>query len=418
MFLSLPSVDWKFFVARGKCPSQNQGEIKTKHASSQKIAYYSLFLHRCAHTLVPMYLKSLQVKQFKSYEEAQFEFIPHINCIVGENGIGKTNLLDAIHFLSLTKSARGVADPLCIRHGDSFFMVQGSFIFQKDEHVPETETQITCAVQKGQKKALLRDQKPYTRLADHIGNFPIVLMDPHDTDLVRDSSDTRRRFFDGVMAQLDRSFLENLMRYNRIVQQRNSLLKMFADTGSHDALMLASYHEPLVILGESINAARIEFLKDFLPRFQSHYAALSDDREQVMIRLESTFEAGHLDEALKQAERQDFAAQRTTVGIHRDDFEFEINAYPLKKYGSQGQTKSFVVALKLAQFDALTAVKPRKPLLLLDDIFDKLDDRRIQRLIEMMAEDHFGQVFITDARPERTKNLLKDLSSKIQYLAL
>ena len=365
-----------------------------------------------------MYLKSLQVKQFKSYEEAQFEFISNINCIVGENGIGKTNLLDAIHFLSLTKSARGVADPLCIRHGESFFMVQGSFIFQKVEHIPESETQITCAVQKGQKKSLLRDQKPYTRLADHIGNFPIVLMDPHDTDLVRDSSDTRRRFFDGVMAQLDRTFLENLIRYNRIVQQRNSLLKQFADSGQIDSVMLASYHEPLVILGEAINKARIEFLTDFLPRFQAHYATLSDDRDQVTIRLVSTFEAGKLDEALLNSERQDLAAQRTTVGIHRDDFEFDINEFPLKKYGSQGQTKSFVVALKLAQFDALTAAKPRKPLLLLDDIFDKLDDRRIQRLIEMMAEDHFGQVFITDARPERTKSLLKNLRTKIQYIAL
>ena len=267
---------------------------------------------------------------------------------------------------------------------------------------------------KGQKKALLRDQKPYTRLADHIGNFPIVLMDPHDTDLVRDSSDTRRRFFDGVMAQLDRGFLENLMRYNRIVQQRNSLLKMFAETGTNDALMLASYHEPLVTLGESINAARIEFLKDFLPRFQSHYAALSDDRERVMIRLESTFEAGKLDEALKQAERQDFAAQRTTVGIHRDDFEFEINDYPLKKYGSQGQTKSFVVALKLAQFDALTAAKPRKPLLLLDDIFDKLDDLRTKKLMKKVSDHDFGQIFITDTSSERIQAIFDEIGEQVR----
>lgn len=396
----------------------NQSEIKTKALSSQKIAYYSLFLLPYYTPYSFMYLKSLQVKQFKSYEEAQFDFIPHINCIVGENGIGKTNLLDAIHFLSLTKSARGLADPLCIQHDASYFMVQGTFIFQKDAHVPETETQIMCAVQKGQKKSVLRDQKPYPRLADHIGNFPIVLMDPHDTDLVRDRSDTRRRFFDGVMAQLDRGFLENLMRYNRIVQQRNSLLKHFSETGQVDSLQLDIYHEPMVQLGEAIHQARITFLEEFLPRFQLHYANLSDEREDVAIRLESTCKLGELSETLRATERQDIASQRTSIGIHRDDFEFDINGFPVKKYGSQGQTKSFVVALKLAQFDCLAAAKPRKPLLLLDDIFDKLDDRRIQRLIKMMADDHFGQVFITDARPERTKSLLKDLQDKIQYIAL
>ena len=367
-----------------------------------------------------MYLKSLQVKQFKSYEEAQFDFIPEINCIVGENGIGKTNLLDAIHFLSMTKSARGIADPLCIQHEKDFFMVQGSFIYQKHlaSGIPESETQITCAVQRGHKKSLLRDQKPYPRLADHIGNFPIVLMDPHDTDLVREGSEERRRFFDGMMSQLDRGFLENLLRYNRVVQQRNILLKQFAERGQVDPLQLAIYHEPMVVLGEQIHRARIEFLADFLPSFQMHYAALSDDREQVNITLESTFISGEFDATLKAGEQQDLAAQRSTIGIHRDEFAFEINGFPLKKFGSQGQQKSFVVAMKLAQFDSLVAAKPRKPLLLLDDIFDKLDDRRIQRLIEMMAQDHFGQVFITDARPERTKNLLKSLKNHIQYIPL
>lgn len=367
-----------------------------------------------------MYLKSLQVKQFKSYEEAQFDFIPEINCIVGENGIGKTNLLDAIHFLSMTKSARGIADPLCIQHEKDFFMVQGSFIYQKhlESGIPESETQITCAVQRGHKKSLLRDQKPYPRLADHIGNFPIVLMDPHDTDLVREGSEERRRFFDGMMSQLDRGFLESLLRYNRVVQQRNILLKQFAERGQVDPLQLAIYHEPMVVLGEQIHQSRIEFLADFLPSFQMHYAALSDDREQVNITLESTFISGEFDATLKAGEQQDLAAQRSTIGIHRDEFAFEINGFPLKKFGSQGQQKSFVVAMKLAQFDSLVAAKPRKPLLLLDDIFDKLDDRRIQRLIEMMAQDHFGQVFITDARPERTKNLLKSLKNHIQYIPL
>lgn len=367
-----------------------------------------------------MYLKSLQVKQFKSYEEDQFQFIPEINCIVGENGIGKTNLLEAIHFLSMTKSARGIPDQLCVKHEEAYFMVQGTFVYQKQDAsgLAASETQITCAFQKGNKKSFLRDQKPYTRLADHIGNYPVVLMDPHDTDLVRESSDTRRRFFDGMMSQMDRSFLDQLLRYNRIVQQRNMLLKQFAEQNRIDRIQLESYHQPLVELGESLHHARIEFLKIFIPSFQEHYAKLSDDREQVMIHLESSFQLGSLDESLKNAEPIDLISQRTSVGIHRDDFSFEINSYPLKKFGSQGQQKSFVVALKLAQFDTLTSIKPRKPLLLLDDIFDKLDDKRIQRLVQMMSEDHFGQVFITDARPERTKSLLKDLKSNIQYLEL
>ena len=367
-----------------------------------------------------MYLKSLQVKQFKSYDEAQFDFIPEINCIVGENGIGKTNLLDAIHYLSMTKSARGIPDQLCVKHEEAYFMVQGTFVYQKydAQGQPASETQITCAFQKGSKKSFLKDQKPYTRLADHIGNYPVVLMDPYDTDLVRESSDARRRFFDGMMSQMDRSFLDQLLRYNRIVQQRNTLLKQFAEQNRIDRLQLESYHQPLVDLGESLHLARLEFLKIFIPSFQDHYSKLSDGREEVMIHLESSFEAGKFGESLKAAEGQDLAAQRTSIGIHRDDFLFEINQYPLKKFGSQGQQKSFVVALKLAQFDTLASANTKKPLLLLDDIFDKLDDRRIQRLVQMMSDEHFGQVFITDARPERTKSLLKNLKSNIQYLEL
>jgi DNA replication and repair protein RecF len=367
-----------------------------------------------------MYLKSLQVKQFKSYDEAQFDFIPEINCIVGENGIGKTNLLDAIHYLSMTKSARSIPDQLCVKHEESYFMVQGTFVYQKydGEGQPASETQITCAFQKGSKKSFLKDQKPYTRLADHIGNYPVVLMDPYDTDLVRESSDARRRFFDGMMSQMDRSFLDQLLRYNRIVQQRNMLLKQFAEQNRIDRLQLESYHQPLVDLGESLHLARLEFLKIFIPSFQDHYSKLSDGREEVMIHLEASFEAGKFGESLKVAEGQDLASQRTSIGIHRDDFLFEIDRHALKKFGSQGQQKSFVVALKLAQFDTLASASTKKPLLLLDDIFDKLDDRRIQRLVQMMSDEHFGQVFITDARPERTKSLLKNLKSNIQYLEL
>ncbi len=359
-----------------------------------------------------MYLKNLQVRQFKSYAEAHFEFIPNINCIVGENGKGKTNLLDAIYFLSMTKSVRNMSDQLCVLHGQEFFTIHGSYL------VDEMQTQITCSFQKGHKKQVLREQKAYPRLADHIGNYPVVMMDPYDTDLIREGSEERRRFFDAMMSQKDRGFLEKLLKYNRVLQQRNTLLKAFAERNQVDTLHLETYDKLLVELGEELSAFRKTFLKAYIPAFQKHYDNLSEGRELVTIHLESNFEEGHLAQTMKSNLAVDLAAQRTGIGIHKDDFLFEIDGYPLKKFGSQGQQKSFVVALKLAQFDLLWSDTNKKPILLLDDIFDKLDDRRIQRLIQMMAEDHFGQVFITDARPERTKKLLKDLKGEIKYFEL
>lgn len=359
-----------------------------------------------------MYLKNLQVRQFKSYEEAQFEFIPNINCIVGENGKGKTNLLDAIYFLSMTKSVRNVSDQLCVLHGQEFFHLQGRYV------VSDLVTHISCSFQKGQKKQVFREQKAYPRLADHIGNYPVVMMDPYDTDLIREGSEERRRFFDSMMSQKDRGFLDKLLSYNRVLQQRNTLLKSFAERNQVDTLHLDTYDKVLVELGEAIFLMRRAFLKEYIPAFQEHYQNLSEGREKVDIQLESNFESGKFLETLRGNLNQDLAAQRTGVGIHKDDFLFEIDGYLLKKFGSQGQQKSFVVALKLAQFDLLWSDSEKKPILLLDDIFDKLDDRRIQRLIQMMAEEHFGQVFITDARPERTKNLLQNLKGEIKYFEL
>jgi len=358
-----------------------------------------------------MYLKNLQVRQFKSYSEGQFDFIPEINCIVGENGIGKTNLLDAIYFLSMTKSTR-LSDAQCVLHGESYFMVQGDYV------VGEMETEIRCSFQKGQKKQVFRAQKAYPRLADHIGNYPVVMMDPYDTDLIREGSEERRRFFDNMMSQKDRVFLEKLLKYNRVLIQRNQLLKAFAERGHVDYLHLETYDILLAELGEEIFHARKIFLEAYIPAFQKHYKSLSDGREQVHISLESNVVPANMLEDLKKNVFNDLHAQRTGIGPHKDDFVFEIDSFPLKKMGSQGQQKSYVVALKLAQFEMLWSDSLKKPILLLDDIFDKLDDRRIQRLIQMMAEKKFGQVFITDARPERTKTLLKDLKGEIQYIEL
>lgn len=355
-----------------------------------------------------MYLQKLSLTNFKSYDYDSFEFSPRINCIVGENGSGKTNLLDAIYFLALTKSAISNQDNLSINHDADFMMIEGDF-----ENVKSTL--ITIALQKGQKKAVLHDKKAYERLSEHIGKFPVVLLSPNDTDVIRDGSEERRKFFDGVMSQLDSEYLENLLQYNRLLLQRNSLLKQFSERNYVDDLLLDIYTDPLVEIAIKIYDARLAFANTFLPIFKKHYEVLSDARESVDMIYESELGSDDFTSVFRRNRQRDLAAQRTTMGSHKDDFIFEINGFTLRKFGSQGQQKSFVIALKLAQFEMLSLAKGFAPILLLDDIFDKLDDRRIQQLIKMMTDGTFNQVFITDARPERTRQLLDNLTVDIQY---
>lgn len=359
-----------------------------------------------------MYLRRLDLLQFKSYAEASFVFNPNINCLVGPNGRGKTNLLEAMYYLSMTKSPRQLHDHQCIQHGQAYFSLKAWY---EAIGPAEEPAELHCYVGRDQKKVVARDQKNYKRLSDHIGQFPVVLMDPHDTDLIREGAEERRRFFDAILAQLDRVFLQDLMAYQRLLLQRNALLRQAGEYGPIDPTHLEVYHAPLTDLGERLLSARLRFLEDFLPLFQTHYQGLSEGREQVSLHLEQSFAQGAFSQALRDNIGKDIQAQRTGIGIHRDDFIFEMDGQALKKFGSQGQQKSVVVALKLAQFDLMVAKTQRKPLLLLDDIFDKLDDRRIRRLVQMMSEAHFGQVFITDARPERTKALLQELQGEISY---
>jgi DNA replication and repair protein RecF len=360
-----------------------------------------------------MYLQRISLTNFKSYEFGNFDFSKRINCIVGENGSGKTNLLDAIYFLALTKSSISTQDILCINHEAEYMMIDG--IFANIDANTNKEAQITCSFQKGQKKAVLHDKKPYEKLSEHIGKFPVVLLSPNDTDIVREGSEERRKFFDGVIAQLDHEYLENLLLYNRILAQRNSLLKQFAEKNYFDADLLDIYSDPLVEYALKIHATRLIFLAKFLPIFKKHYANLSESREEVSLVYESEVMQKGFENIFGKNRQRDLAAQRTTMGIHKDDFLFEINNFTLKKFGSQGQQKSYVIALKLAQFELLASEKGFQPILLLDDIFDKLDDRRIQQLIEMMIDGTFEQVFLTDARPERTQQLLNHLNVPIQY---
>ena len=379
-----------------------------------------------------MHLQKISLAYFKSYEYESFEFSERVNCIVGENGTGKTNLLDAIYFLALTKSSISNQDALSINHDAEYMMIEGIFqslefrvqsselLDKKDPYTlnSKLQTLITISLQRGQKKAVLRDKKAYERISEHIGRFPVVMLSPNDTDIIRDGSEERRKFFDGVMAQLDSQYLENLLQYNRLLLQRNSLLKQFYEKNYTDDLLLDIYSDPLVEVSLKLYNARNQFVTEFLPIFKKHYHTLSDAREAVEMIYESEVGAENFKQIFRKNRQRDLAAQRTTMGSHKDDFIFEINGFTLRKFGSQGQQKSFVIALKLAQFEMLTKVKGFPPLLLLDDIFDKLDDRRIQQLITMMVDGTFSQVFLTDARPERTRQLLGDLGVEVKYFEI
>ena len=359
-----------------------------------------------------MWLEKLNLMYFKSYEEINFEFCERVNCLVGENGSGKTNLLDAIYFLALTKSAFYNQDALSINHSADFFLLDG--VFHRDDRV----NHITCGLQRGQRKVLTSDKKAYERISDHIGQFPVVLIAPDDTDIVREGSEERRRFFDGVLSQLNPGYLADFLHYNKLLSQRNSLLKIFAERNYLDEDMLETYNEPFIRLAVRLYTHRKHFMELFLPLFKKYYAFLSNDREEVEIIYESEVAAGDFPREFRKNQSRDLHAQRTGKGVHKDDYIFEINGITLRKFGSQGQQKSFVIALKLAQYELLATEKQTQPLLLLDDIFDKLDDRRIQRLIELIDDGSLGQVFITDARPERSHRILDSVKADVRFFEI
>ena len=359
-----------------------------------------------------MWIEKLRLTHFKNHEEGLFSFGERVNCVVGPNGSGKTNLLDAIYFLALTKSARHNQDALCVQHEAPFFLLDG--IFLKNQQ----RTQITCSFQVGQRKVLQADKKNYERLSDHIGQFPVVLVAPDDTDLVRQGSEERRRFFDGVMSQLDPAYLSAFLHYNKLLAQRNSLLKLFAERNYLDEVLLDTYSTPLVTLAQQIHRQREGFMEQFVPLFQQYYAYLSNAREGVTIYYESDLASPDFVADFARNRARDLAAQRTGMGVHKDDFVFELGGVALKKFGSQGQQKSFVIALKLAQYALLAKEKGSFPILLLDDIFDKLDDRRIQKLMRLIDDGEIGQVFITDARPERSRRILEQVQADVRFIEI
>jgi DNA replication and repair protein RecF len=352
-------------------------------------------------------LKKIQLLNFKNYEEILFDFSTGIHGFVGENGSGKTNLLDAIHYLCLTKSAFNSLDSQSIRHGERFFMIQG--VFEKENK----EIEVHCSLQEGRAKTLKVEKKPYQKISEHIGHFPCVLMTPYDTDLIREGSETRRKFFDGTLSQIDQTYLNNLLKYNKIIEQRNSLLKQFAERNFFDKTLIETYDSQLFPLAQAIFDKRSAFVAEFIPLLENYYFFICDEKEKVGMKYVSDLQTSDFESLLRHQLSKDMLLQRTTKGIHKDDYVFEIDGHSIHKFGSQGQQKSYVIALKLAQFELLCQYKGIKPLLLLDDIFDKLDDKRIKKLMELMSSGKFGQVFLSDARPERTRGLFAEINQAI-----
>lgn len=349
-----------------------------------------------------MQLQTLQLVNFKNYAEVRVDFSSKINVLVGKNGSGKTNLLDAIYYLSLTKSAVSSSDNFCIRHGAQHFFLKGLFL------KPGGATEITSAFQMGSKKIFKEGVNEYQKLSDHIGKYPVVLIAPDDTELVKEGSEARRKFFDSIISQLDRSYLESLIQYNYALRQRNGLLKIFSETNSFDGAALETYDHVLIQLGTAVFQKRKAFVTEYAPVFKRFYNFIVEDEEAAVVYNTELDLIGYK-EGLYNNRKRDLYLQRTNFGIHRDDYQFALGSGDLKRLGSQGQKKSFIIAMKLAQFDVIKRHKGFKPILLLDDIFDKLDDFRIERLLELIKNDELGQLFITDARPDRTAALLRQI---------
>jgi len=360
-----------------------------------------------------MFLQKLSLSNFKNYELADLVFSDKINCFTGNNGVGKTNLLDAIHYLSFCKSYFNPADTQNIRHGQEYFAINGSF--QRNGDSPDL---VQCVQKRNQRKRFLLNKKEYDRLADHIGHFPLVMISPYDRDLINEGSEVRRRYIDSVISQFDKLYLDDLIQYNKVLQQRNALLKSFAEKAYFDQSQLEIWDEQMVRLGTLLFEKRSLFLQSFIPIFQHYYTFLSGGVEKVDVNYDSQLGKAEMASLIRESLPRDRSAQFSTVGIHKDDLDFTLDGFQVKKYGSQGQQKSFVVAIKLAQFDYTRNVKGYKPILLLDDVFDKLDDMRVQQLISLVSKHNFGQVFITDTSEDRIRRIFDSMDIDHRFFKL
>ena len=349
-----------------------------------------------------MWLKRISILNYKNLEQAELSFSRKMNCIIGKNGMGKTNLLDAVYYLSFCKSATNPIDSQNIRHDQDFFVIQG--FYETDTQEPE---EVYCGLKRKQKKQFKRNKKEYTRLSDHIGFIPLVLVSPADSLLIAGGSEERRRFMDVVISQFDREYLEALIRYNKALMQRNTLLK--SDIEPEEELMAVG-EEMMATAGTVVYQKRKAFIDEFIPVFQSYYAYISQDREEVSLAYESHAAQGDLLQLIQESRQRDRIMGYSLKGVHKDDLVMQLGEFPIKREGSQGQNKTYLIALKLAQFEFLKRTGSQTtPLVLLDDIFDKLDASRVEQIVKLVAGDNFGQIFITDTNRDHLDKILKKI---------
>ncbi|MCH7657512.1 MAG: DNA replication/repair protein RecF [Bacteroidetes bacterium] len=359
-----------------------------------------------------MHLQNISLINFKNYSQVELEFSARINCFVGNNGVGKTNILDAIHYLSLTKSFFNSIDSQNIKYDEDFFVIQGTFI--KDD----TQENIYCSSKRNRKKQFKKNKKEYQRLADHIGLLPVVMISPADTNLIVGGSDERRKFINTVISQYDRNYLNDLIQYNKALAQRNKLLKDFARSGRFEPESLELWDEQLIPLSEKIYAKRMDFIEKLVPVFQKYYDSIASGNESVGLVYHSHHHDGNFRNVFREALDKDRILQYTTRGIHKDDLVLELDDYQIKRVGSQGQQKTYLVALKFAEYEFIRDVSGFEPILLLDDIFDKFDASRVMQIIHLVSENQFGQIFITDTHQSRLEKILSELSADFRLFRI
>ena len=358
-----------------------------------------------------MILKRISILNYKNLEQVELDFSPKMNCFIGQNGMGKTNLLDAVYYLSFCKSATNPIDSQNMMHHQDFFVIQGFY---------ETESgdieEIYCGMKRRQKKLFKRNKKEYTRLSDHIGFIPLVMVSPSDSELISGGSEEHRRFMDVVISQYDKEYLEALIRYNKALQQRNTLLK---NEQGFDEELIEVWEEMMAASGEVVYRKRCAFIEEFIPIFQTFYSQISQNKEEVGLVYESHVQQGALLQLLKESRQRDQIMGYSLKGIHKDDLLMQLGDYPIKKEGSQGQNKTYLIALKLAQFDFLRRTGSHTtPLLLLDDIFDKLDASRVEQIVKLVAGDKFGQIFITDTNRDHLDKILQKIEGEYKVFSV
>jgi DNA replication and repair protein RecF len=352
-----------------------------------------------------MQIEDISIVNFKNLKEVQIGFSPKLNCFIGKNGAGKTNMLDAVYYLSFCKSFSTAMDLLNVNHEEDFFMLNGNY-----QRLDSTEN-ISVGFKKGTSKQFKRNSKVYKKLLEHIGLLPLVMITPSDVNLILGGSDERRKFMDGVISQYNQNYLDDLLKYNRALQQRNILLRQFVANRYFEADLLDLWDIQLVEYGTRIHEHRKEFVEKLKPVFQRYYSFISQDNEKVSLVHESGLYSNDLRLLLKESIVKDRAVQYTTQGIHKDDLVFYLGDYPIRKLGSQGQMKTYLVSLKLAQFDFVKEISGLKPILLLDDIFDKLDQFRVEQIVKVVAGEQFGQIFLTDTNREHLDSIIKKMDA-------